>query len=104
VQRYHEYLKLVPLDISKAGNEVNETQPRHASLKFISSSASVLNVQAPKEVNAEQPRQVYIRSVIPERSSAGKEVSEVQASNVSLMPVTPVQSSASSFGVTISVL
>ena len=48
----HDDAKTVPRDKFNAGNEVNAVQSAHAPWKLISIEASVVNVQAPKEVMA----------------------------------------------------
>jgi len=74
-------VKLVPLERFNAGNDSSWVQLRHALEKLTSSSAWVLNVQAPK---VSIPLQVCheLWKVVPlDRFKAGNEVSEVQLSH-----------------------
>jgi len=80
-QSFHALVKFVPLLKFNAGNDSNEEQPRHAPEKLISSSASVLNVQAPKDVSAVQESHDDAKTVPRDKFNAGNEVNAVQSAH-----------------------
>ena len=91
LQPYHVLSKFVPLDRSRVGKDVKLVLPSHALLKSMSSSAWVLNVQAPNDVIAVLRRHAESKSVPLDRFKAGKAVRAVQLRHA---PVKSMSSSA----------
>ena len=84
-------VKLVPLERFNAGNDSIWVQLRHALEKLTSSSAWVLNVQAPNDVIAVLRRHAESKSVPLDRFKAGNAVRAVQLRHA---PVKSMSSSA----------
>jgi hypothetical protein len=90
LQPCHALVKLVPRDRFKAGKDSSWVQSFHASVKLISSSAWVLNVQAPNEVIAVLPFHDSINVTPLDRFKAGNVVRAVQPLHAVLKEISSV--------------